>query len=206
MTELLYDTSDILFHTEEEKHFNLDDIFNFPISTIVYGKILFLLEQLKELNPNGFIIVPTYETENNKQIQLAVTGKCKNNEKPIDAIRREVAEELGFKVNCDPINITPIKDKQNELFFSLLTKEHISANQLSSNFQDNCLDNPNKKVICWVYVDDINEDIIFNRKRRNSNDNAGKTISIIPVGVIKMILEKWANNNIKKISRFSFKI
>jgi len=206
MTEIICETSDILFHTEGKKYFDLDNIFNFPISTIVYGKILFLLKQLDNLNKNGFFIVPTYETDNSKQIQLAVTGKCKNNEKPYDAMRREVAEELGFKVNCENINITPIQDKQNKLYFSLLSKDNISANNLSANFQDDCVDNPNKKIICWVYVDDINEEIIFNRKRRNSNDNAGKTISIIPIGIMKMILKKWANNNIKKISRFSFKI
>lgn len=206
MTNLLDNINDILFHTEGDHHFDLDTINKYPISTIVYGKISFLLNQLEELDPNGFFIVPAYETNNRKEIQLAVTGKCKNNENPIDAIRREVAEEVGLNVNYNDFQIINIPDKKNNLYFSLLKRKNISSNKLSTNYQETITDNPNKKIICWIYVEKINEKIIFERLRRNSNDIAGKVISIIPVSIMKMILEKWINNKIKRNSRFTFTI
>ncbi|ADO67136.1 hypothetical protein crov103 [Cafeteria roenbergensis virus] len=206
MTNLLNDINNILLHTEGDKYFNLDNISILPISTIVYGKITFLLEQLNNLNSKGFFIVPAYETKNNKEIQLAVTGKCKYNEKPMDAIKREVAEELGLKINSAPINIIQIPDRQNEIYFSIVKSDKISSNDLLYNSHNNVKDNPNKKVICWIYVENIDEETIFNRLRKKSDDKAGKIISIIPVTVMKMILNKWINKKIKKVSRFSFTI
>ena len=138
-------TDEILFHKEGDNHFNLDIINNYPISTIIYGKICFLLNQLNNLNPEGFFIVPTYKTKNKKQIQLAVTGKFKKNETPENAIRREVAEELGLNVNFNPLNIINIHDNQNELYFSILTSDNISCNNLIIKSNEIIPDNPKKK-------------------------------------------------------------
>lgn len=195
----------VLLHQEGNNYFEVADILKIPLSTIVYGKFEFLLEQLKNIK-TGFLIVPAYQEEqvNKIQIQLAVTGKCKSNEIPLDAFKREVAEELGIEINLKIENIKKISDPQNELYFSLVKQKNIKSNLLQTNYQSKQIDNPKKKIICWIYTEEIDEELIFSRCRRNSSDDAGKLISIIPVELMKIILEKWLSRKVKKISRFSF--
>ena len=195
-----------LIHYEGTKEFQLDTIDKYEISTIVYGQMCFMREEIKKLE-DGFIFVPAYlYKENVIQFQLAVTGKCKKNEIPIDGIRREILEELGFNIKADnkDINIKQLKDKQNNLYFTYLDNLKLESNKLERNFQSDSSDNPKEKVIAWVYQKEIDEELIFNRKRRNSKDVGGEIMGILPVKLVKYILNKWGRGEIKKVDRFGF--
>lgn len=195
----------ILLHYEGTKEFILDNIDNMYISTIVYGKINYLLNKINDLS-DGYIILPIYEGDKKLEIQLVVSGKCKDNEIPNDGINREVAEELGFSINDDILNLERIPDENNELYFSMLKNCKITSNKLERNFQSVKIDNPKKKVMCWIHMTEIDENIIFNRVRRKSKDDAGYIIGIVPVELIKVILKNWSNKMIRKVSRFCFKV
>lgn len=194
----------LLLHEEGNNKFELVNIYNYEISTIIYGQLKFLKDEIKKLD-NGFLIVPAYNSDA-IQIQLAVTGKCKNNEIPIDGIRREVVEELGFNIkeNDNNIIIKKLEDNQNNLYFSFLDNVELNPNRLETNYQSVSNDNPKEKIIAWIYQKEINENLIFNRKRMNSKDIAGKIIGIIPVSLVKLILKKWSNNEIKRVDRYGF--
>lgn len=199
------DFFDILLHKEGTKYFEIRSIKNLEISTNIYRKLNFLHEQIKKLDDNGFIIVPAYQNEYNTQFQLVVTGKCKVNENPLSGLLREVKEELGLTLMSN-INLNKIPDEKiDNMYFSIITSNNIKKNDnniVVNQFEDNY----NMKIICWVYVNKINEKLIFNRKRLFSDDIAGESICIIPVELVKYILNKWIKNKIKKISKYSFMI
>ena len=196
----------LLLHYEGTKTFEIDIIDNYEVSTIIYGQLNFLKNEVNNLT-DGFILVPAYKYKGNViQIQLAVTGKCKQNEIPIDGIHREIAEEIGLIINDNnnKLKIKKLVDKQNNLYFSLINNLKLVPNQLETNYQSGSNDNPREKVITWLYQKVIDEELIFNRKRRNSKDEAGEIMAVLPVKLVKHILEKWSNNEIKKVDRFGF--
>ena len=193
----------ILLHTEGSNEFILENIDNIYISTIVYGKVNYLLEKINRIK-DGYIILPVYEGDEKLEIQLVVSGKCKDNELPLDAMNREVAEELGFSINDNKMEVEKIADENNELYFSFLENCKIKSNQLERNFQSSFIDNPKRKVMCWIHTNVLDEDVIFNRVRRRSKDDAGYIIGVVPVNLIKEILQKWSKKKIRKLSRFCF--
>jgi hypothetical protein len=200
------DDEQLLLHYEGTNNFELGNIYNYEVSTIIYGQLKFLSNEINKLN-SGYIVVPAYKYKGNViQIQLAVTGKCKNNEIPVDGVRREVVEEIGFTLNEEDnkIPIKKLEDKQNNLYFSFLDNLKLEANKLETNYQSCNNDNPKEKIISWIYQDEIDEELIFNRKRRNSKDEAGQIIAILPVNLVKLIMSKWSKNEIKRVDRFGF--
>lgn len=206
MERLSEEDKQILIHYEGIHEFQLDNIDHYEISTIVYGQMCFMREEIKKLD-DGYIFVPAYLYKKNViQFQLAVTGKCKCNEKPIDGIRREIVEELGFNIKAkdDDIKIKSLKDKQNNLYFTYLNNLVLEANELERNYQSGSHDNPKEKVIAWVYQKELDEELIFKRKRRSSKDEGGKIMGIFPVKLVKYILEKWGRGEIRKVDRFGF--
>lgn len=198
--------NELLIHHEGENKFELGYINNYEISTIIYGQLKFLLNEVNKLK-DGFIYVPAYKyKENVIQIQLAVTGKCKRGELPIDGIRREISEEIGISIDESDtkINIKKLLDKQNNLYFTLIDNCNLKINKKCAEGKSNKKDNPKEKIIAWIYNKKIDEKLILNRNRQRSNDTAGEIIAILPIKLVKHILEKWSKNEIKKVNRFGF--
>ena len=58
MTNLFNDFSECLLHTEGDNFFEIESIKSFALSTIIYGKVNFLVNEIEKLNDNGFIKCP----------------------------------------------------------------------------------------------------------------------------------------------------
>lgn len=198
----------VLFHKEGEDIFSQDGLENYPVSKILYGKVNWLLTALLDLPEECYLILPCYHNDKDeKEVQLAVTGKFKQGENSIEAIHREISEELGFNIRKECIKPVDIDDNINNLYYASveLTENNINKEIKTSN--NNQGDDMNDhKIISWVYTNEIDAELFYNRKRLKSDDEAGKNIAVIPVKMMKRILTQLKKNQIVYCGKYLFYI
>lgn len=186
-------------HKESDTFLTKIDIRDFPITTMVYKKDKFILNQLKKLK-TGYIITPCYDYKYKKmEIQLGITGKKKTTETFHQAFQREILEEIGIKINKNFEYVT-VPDNKLNIKFSVITQNNLSHKIIKSNNSEDGLD----KIISLIHFKDIDTNIIFRRKRMLSNDIAGTTILIISVENMITLYEKFIKKHLTKYNRFCY--
>lgn len=194
-----------LIHREDTKFLSEINLFNHPLATLVYNKEKFILSQLNKIH-DGYIILPGYisdETNQKLEVQLAVTGKVRKNETFKTCFQREIAEEIGFRIDSNLV-LNKVYDKYNDICFSIISKKNIKYDD-ETVFKDGD-DIYDKRIISWMYMRELDEDLIINRKRLPSDDIAGETIVILEVKHLRYILNCLLDKKVKKCSKYCFKL
>jgi hypothetical protein len=150
---------------------------------------------LKYKVDDGFLILPMYldELGNQNEWQCQISGKSKVSETIIEAVQREVLEEIGLAFNIRSIQDAFIDYERfkgcDVTYFLLNLKDSVDYN--SFEFKDirvGCKnrelldDDKSRRISVYLYFDDINKKLlnrIIDRKRLVSSDDAGQVILLM---------------------------
>ena len=177
--------------------------------------VKFFFKNIQNLNPSFYFLCALYFVENDSDhtdhndYQLGITGKAKKKENFIDAISREVQEELGLIVSIDQVqdNLERMSDNFYVSWCSLnsttrMTTKHL---QVSPNYN---IHDTNKKVGCFV-VGDFQEiakymcqDKIYKNFDGLAGGNGYESSGIVAVNIgwalehLSQILTQWERDRV----------
>ncbi len=156
--------------------------------------ILQHLKNIKNFTNSDYLIVPGYDNCFTCEIQIGLSGSIKENEKPNDAINREVKEELGLEIN----DINFLKKIGNVYFYDI----QIKNDNYQINYQK---ENKNHKDIRQKVSSLIHgklSDLISVINKSNLPYHFNETISqicLIHIDLSIEILEILLNNKCNRI-------
>jgi len=206
--------ANILIHSENENELipylpNIDRLSNWVSGS--WGKSQYILN--KKI-PNDYIILPMYLNDKGIQDewQSQISGKAKKNESIFEATQREIFEEIGIAFDIETIMRGYIDREDfrgcNVHYFNLNLIN--SVDTFSNNFDEiiehcknrSCLaDDKYTRISVFIHFNQINKDNInkiISRHRIECNDDAGKTIMIIPKNVLYPIVQDFDFKKKKK--------
>ena len=195
-------------HMEGDKmlfEINLTDL---PISKTLNSYGPYMINMLKE--QKGWVILPGY-LKNNKSdkiilsdIQLAVTGKCKEGESYISAVKREIKEELGFDIINEDIDtpLKPIKGcgkfSKSNIYPCVISPSNITTtiNQTIDESLE-AKDDHYRRIQSWFFINNPTDESILNRVRATTSDKAGEIIAIVSVDQLLKLLQVFVKQALK---------
>lgn len=160
------------------------------------GRCNFLREYIKEMKDSDWIVCPVQLKDSSSSlwdIQIGVTGKCKNRQEPHEAMLLELEEELGLRwIGPEPIQGVRLQDNQG---YERTIFKIPSSNCLSIQKDDMPIagcgnkEKVTQKIACIVYgsKDELEKVINKTNKLRYyscNNDNI-IGISLVSVQIIK---------------------
>ena len=187
-------------HVEGNKRLNEISLIDLQISKTLNSYDPATINMLRE--KKGWVIIPGYLNSNKSgkiilsDIQLAVTGKCKEGESYINAVKREIKEELGFDIADEDID-APLKSvkgsnnfNKSDVYPCVISPSTItpSINQTTTESTETT-DDYYRRIQSWFIVDDPKDRLILNRVRSNTSDKAGEIIAIVSVEQLLKVLE-----------------
>ena len=141
---------------------------------------------------NTHLIAPCYFDEENNSTEaldsgISISGKCKEKESEIDAMKREIAEEVGILVDKPAKNPDVSVKSFNHsfgLFYARDSKPYSSLESKSIKFSD-AKDLPRKKVHTFI-IGSFSEckDLVMRSRELYPSTEFNYGVSIIPISSV----------------------
>jgi hypothetical protein len=164
------------------------------------GKQEFLRKQIQEMNNTDWIVCPVQLKDNNSwDIQIGVTGKCKNGIETYESMQIELEEELGLcLINRKSIivgeTVIDLKGCERTIFKIHVNQTMPIEKDSVCNLNNSLKDDINRKIGCLVYgsKDDLEKVINKTNKIRYYLSNKDNIIGMafVSVETIKRQFEK----------------
>lgn len=155
-----------------------------------HQNVLYQLKNIKERNPNCYLVVPAYDTCFDCEVQIGVTGTIKMGERPLNCLKREVEEELGLIVSTKDIKVNP--KIKNVYYYELqIKKDFLVKNDSTINLKEK--KDTKYKISCLVYGSFIDTRNFLTKSKLQYHFIEGENIShtlLIPIDLAIIITEK----------------
>ncbi len=151
------------------------------------SKLIPLLDGL-----SGYVALPVYlkkgpygSKSTIADFQLAVTGSVAGSESPTQSSIREIQEEIGLETSTTSIvSSTTFTHWNRNIYASVHYPTTCTAAINPGTFHG--LDDKSRKVITWILMNNPEE--VFDRRRLDSADSAGKVIVVADVSDVRKLL------------------
>lgn len=170
------------------------------ISRVFYCGINSMVDCLRGIDDNLYCVLPAYFHKQYRKLtdfQLVVSGSIEKNESPLETCSRELAEEIGMDGNIIHTGSYNAEYKNSQIK-SHVFRVHLTSPTDVKSFvgikeeSHNVNLNKSDKVVFIPLIE--NPMHLIERKRIFSTDNAGESVIIFKVGMLKLLLVRIFGN------------
>jgi hypothetical protein len=156
-----------------------------------------MIDCLKNVDNDMYCVLPAYFSKVHNKLsdfQLVVTGSTENHESPFETCCRELAEEIGM--DGDIIHTgSYYYEKNSQRINSHVFRVHLTTPTKINSLErqiNNYEINKQEKVVLIPLIENPMQ--LINRKRIVSADNAGESVIIFKVRMLKTLLKHFFGN------------